>query len=100
MVSKLLNADEIREGQHKSLNVYHGSERPRVKASIKRNKPSELRLGRGEWRVGRQSFSDAVGNCNEPINQQSLEGRIARYSSGRTTPQRTSMILLRTGTNQ
>ena len=97
---KLLNADEISGGPHKSLKVYHGSKRPKVEARIKGNKSSGLRLGRGEWRVGRQSFSEAVGNCNEPSDQQSLEGRIARYYSGRTTPLRTSMILLRTGTNQ
>ena len=28
-----LNADEIRVGQYKSLNVYHGSEKPRRIAS-------------------------------------------------------------------
>ena len=49
-----LNADEIRVGQYKSLNVYHGSEKPRRIAIRERNKPSELRLGWGEWRVERQ----------------------------------------------
>ena len=43
--AKPLNADEIRVGQYKSLNVYHGSERPRRIASRKSNKSSELRLG-------------------------------------------------------
>ena len=95
---KLLNADEISGGPHKSLKVYHGFKRPKVEASIKRNKPSGL--GRGEWKVGRQSFSEAVGNCNEPRDQQSLEGRIARYYSRRTTPPRTSTLLLRISTNQ
>ena len=52
-----LNADEIREGQYKSLNVYHGSERPRRTASRKSNKPSELRLGWGEWRVELQPYN-------------------------------------------
>ena len=95
-----LNADEIRVGQYKSLNVYHGSEKPRRIARRKRNKPSELRLGRGEWSRTTTIQGYAVGNWNEPSTQQSLEGRIARYHSGRTTPHRISMILLRTGTNQ
>ena len=30
-----LNADEIRVGQYKSLNVYHGSEKPRTIARRK-----------------------------------------------------------------
>ena len=65
-------------GSPKSLKVYHGSKRTKVDARLKRNKSSGLRLGRGEWRVGQQSFSEAVVNCSEPRDQQSLEGRIAR----------------------
>ena len=97
---KLLHADEISGGPPKSLKAYHGSKRPKVEARLKRNKSSGLRLGRGEWRVGRQSFSEVVENCSEPRDQQSLEGRIARYYSRRTTPHRTSTTLLRISTSQ